>query len=40
MPEEYINPEGNGITDAFVEYALPLTGGLPDTGYLGTCDRV
>jgi 6-phosphofructokinase 1 len=35
MPAEFINKEGNGITKAFVEYALPLTGGLPKTEYLG-----
>ena len=35
MPSEFINKEGNGITKAFVEYALPLTGGLPKTEYLG-----
>ena len=33
MPDEFINSEGNGITDAFVKYALPLTGGLPKTEY-------
>ena len=31
MPDEFINAEGNGVTEAFVEYALPLTGGLPKT---------
>lgn len=40
MPDEYINAEGNGITDAFVKYAMPLTGGLPKTEYLGTLKRV
>ena len=39
MPDEFINAEGNGITDAFVEYALPLTGGLPETHYLGNYPR-
>ncbi|UCF42888.1 MAG: 6-phosphofructokinase [Planctomycetota bacterium] len=39
MPEEFINAEGNGITDAFVEYAMPLTGGLPKTCYLGNYPR-
>ena len=33
MPDEFINSQGNGITDAFVKYALPLTGGLPKTEY-------
>jgi 6-phosphofructokinase 1 len=36
MPDEFINKEGNGITAAFVDYALPLTGGLPKTEYLGS----
>ncbi len=40
MPDEYINAEGNGITDAFVTYAMPLTGGLPKTEYLGGYPRV
>jgi len=39
MPDEFINAEGNGITDAFVEYAMPLTGGLPKTCYLGNYPR-
>jgi 6-phosphofructokinase 1 len=39
MPEEFINAKGNGITDAFVEYAMPLTGGLPKTSYLGNYPR-
>ena len=34
MPDEFINAEGNGITDAFVEYAMPLVGELPETEYL------
>ncbi len=28
------NADGNGVTDAFVEYAMPLTGGLPKTEHL------
>ncbi|MGA2172827.1 MAG: 6-phosphofructokinase [Sedimentisphaerales bacterium] len=40
MPDEFINSAGNGITDAFVKYALPLTGGLPKTEYLTNCPRV
>ena len=40
MPDEFINAEGNGITAAFVEYAMPLTGGLPMTGYLGGEPRI
>jgi 6-phosphofructokinase 1 len=35
MPDEFINEDGNGVTDAFIDYALPLTGGLPKTAYLG-----
>lgn len=31
MPDEFINHEGNGVTSAFIEYALPLIGGpLPE----------
>ena len=40
LPDEFINKEGNGMTRAFVEYALPLTGGLPKTEYLGTLPRI
>lgn len=40
MPDEYINAEGNGITEAFVEYAMPLVGELPKTEYLGGRPRV
>ena len=40
MPEEFINAEGNGVTEAFIEYAMPLTGGLPKTHYLGSYPRV
>jgi 6-phosphofructokinase 1 len=40
MPDEFINSESNGVTDAFVKYALPLTGGLPKTEYLGSYPRV
>lgn len=40
MPDEFINAEGNGITQAFVEYALPLTGGLPETEHLGSYPKV
>ncbi|MCI0498880.1 MAG: 6-phosphofructokinase [Planctomycetales bacterium] len=35
VPDEYINADGNGMTDAFIEYALPLVGELPATEYLG-----
>ncbi|HUV40929.1 MAG TPA: 6-phosphofructokinase [Sedimentisphaerales bacterium] len=40
MPDEYINAEGNGVTEAFVQYALPLTGGLPKTDHLCDAQRV
>jgi len=40
MPAEFINADGNGVTDAFIEYAMPLVGGLPKTEYLGGYPRV
>jgi len=40
MPDEFMNAEGNGITEAFVEYAKPLAGELPKTEYLGAYPRV
>ncbi len=40
MPDEFINAEGNGITEAFVKYAMPLTGGLPKTIYLGNYPKI
>lgn len=40
LPEDYLNADGNGITDAFVEYAMPLTGGLVKTEYLGDRPRI
>lgn len=40
MPDEYINAEGNGVTDAFVRYARPLTGRLPKTYFLGNYPKV
>ncbi|MEN6429161.1 MAG: 6-phosphofructokinase [Phycisphaerales bacterium] len=40
MPAEYLNNDGNGVTQAFVEYAMPLTGQLPKTEYLGGYPRV
>lgn len=30
LPDEYINAEGNGVTDAFIEYLEPLVGDLPN----------
>ena len=32
MPKEFINKEGNGVTEAFIEYAMPLIGKLPKKG--------
>jgi 6-phosphofructokinase 1 len=40
MPDEFINAEGNGITDKFIKYAMPLIGGLPKSAYLGNFPRV
>jgi 6-phosphofructokinase 1 len=40
MPKEFINKDCNGVTDAFIKYALPLTGGLPKTYFLGTESRI
>jgi 6-phosphofructokinase 1 len=40
MPDEFINADGNGITEAFVKYAMPLTGGLPKTTYLGNYPKI
>jgi len=34
MPDEFINHEGNGVTQAFIEYAMPLIGSLPKTEHL------
>jgi len=40
MPDNFINAEGNGVTDAFIEYAMPLIGDLPKTEFLGNYPRV
>ena len=40
MPDEFINADGNGITDKFIKYAMPLIGGLPKSAYLGNFPRV
>ncbi len=40
LPDEYINADGNGMTDAFIEYATPLVGDLPKTAWLGSLPRV
>ena len=29
MPDEFINAEGNGVTEAFIKYVRPLVGTLP-----------
>jgi len=39
MPDEFISAEDNGVTDAFIEYAMPLIGKLPKTEYLGNYPR-
>jgi 6-phosphofructokinase 1 len=39
MPDEFISAEDNGVTDAFIEYAMPLIGKLPRTEYLGNYPR-
>ena len=40
VPDEFINADGNGMTDAFVEYAKPLVGNLPKTEFLGNLPTV
>jgi len=40
VPDEFINADGNGMTDAFIEYAKPLVGKLPKTEYLGNLPTV
>lgn len=40
LADEYINKDGNGITQSFVDYAMPLTGGLPKTSYLGNKPKI
>jgi 6-phosphofructokinase 1 len=40
MPAEFINADGNGVTKAYMEYAMPLVGQLPQTEYLGGYPRV
>lgn len=40
MPKEFINKEGNGVTRAFLDYARPLTGELPQTYFLGGYPKV
>jgi 6-phosphofructokinase 1 len=40
MPKKFINANGNGVTNAFIEYAMPLIGKLPKTEYLGNYPKV
>lgn len=40
VPDEFINAQGNGMTPAFIDYAMPLVGKLPETEYLGTYPKV
>ncbi|MFC1781055.1 6-phosphofructokinase [Planctomycetota bacterium] len=40
MPDEFINADGNDVTEAFIEYAKPLAGELPKTEYLGRYPKV
>lgn len=40
MPDEFINAEGNGVTEAFIQYAKPLTGDLPGKYFLGGYPRI
>jgi len=40
MPDEFINEDGNGVTQAFIDYAMPLVGELPKTEYLGGRPRI
>jgi 6-phosphofructokinase 1 len=40
MPDKFINANGNGVTNAFIEYAMPLISKLPRTEYLGNYPRV
>jgi len=40
MPKKFINANGNGVTNAFIEYAMPLIGKLPKTEYLGGYPKV
>jgi 6-phosphofructokinase len=40
MSDEFINPQGNGVTEAFINYASPLTGELPKTLFLGGYPKI
>lgn len=34
LPAEFINDSGNGVTEAFIKYAMPIVGELPKVGHL------
>ena len=34
LPRKFLNKDGNNVTRAFIEYALPLVGKLPEVGFL------
>jgi 6-phosphofructokinase 1 len=40
MPAEHINERGNGVTQAFIDYAAPLAGPIPQTSWLGSLPRI
>jgi 6-phosphofructokinase len=40
LPDEFINADGNGVTKAYMDYAMPLVGQLPQTEYLGGYPKV
>jgi 6-phosphofructokinase 1 len=40
MPDGFISPDANDVTQAFIDYAMPLTGPLPKTYYLGNYPKV
>ena len=40
LPDNFINEAGNGVTQAFKDYAIPLAGKLPKTDYLGNNTKV
>lgn len=40
LPDEFLNADGNGVTQAYMDYAMPLVGQLPQTEYLGGYPKV
>lgn len=40
LPDEFINAAGNGVTQAYKDYAAPLAGDLPKTEYLANRPKV